>query len=76
MSEREDPLRLMKESLRGREGHLLTHPNEVAATLAGGVRSPMDDHTLSEGACEDDPSTAAINGSEGHFLTHPREVAT
>jgi hypothetical protein len=64
-----------KESEGRYGGHLLTHPDEVAATLASGVRSPMDDHILSERACEDDYHTTTANGSEGHFLTHPSKGA-
>jgi hypothetical protein len=65
----------MKESRSGSDGHLLEHPDEVTATLAGRHSTSVDVHTLSERACEDDPSTIVANGSEGHSPTHPSEVA-
>jgi hypothetical protein len=54
--EKEDPLRLLKESLSGSEGHLLEHPDEVKAILAGGRVTSVDVHTLLKGVREDDPS--------------------
>jgi hypothetical protein len=44
-------------SSRGSEGHLLEHPDEVSVTLTGGNQSSLEDFTLSERACGDDPST-------------------
>jgi hypothetical protein len=52
-----------EESMSGSEGHLLAHPDEVAATLTDGIRSPMGDHTLPERVGEDGPSVESSSSS-------------
>jgi hypothetical protein len=76
----EDQLRELwqKESMSGSEWHLLAHPDEVSATLTGGLQTSSEVLTLSERACGDDPSTdeeIKENGSEGHLPIYPDEVA-
>jgi hypothetical protein len=44
-------------SASGSEGHLLTHPDEVAVTLAGDQQASVEVFTLSERVCGDDSST-------------------
>jgi hypothetical protein len=60
------------------EGHSLSHPEEVTATITGGLRTYV--HTSKERVREYDPSTetqasgVGESGSGGHFRTHPNKV--
>jgi hypothetical protein len=58
-----------EESMSGSEVHFLTHPSKVAATLEGGIRSPIGDHTLPERVGEDDPSVLEPSSSSSSELS-------
>jgi hypothetical protein len=57
----------------GSEGRLLEHPDEVSITLTGGQQSSLvEEFTLSERACGDDPSTT-IETTRNEGVRHQKD---